>query len=92
MLRRSRTVANGSLPALRADPADPGMNSKSLKNMMDYNVFSDFGLAFDKYAPIVTGIGQKYADSDMHLVNTRRYEDNGKIYADSDRHWTSIRR
>ena len=72
MLRRSRTVANGSLPVLRTDPADPGMNSKSLKNITNYMVFDDFGQALDKYVPIVTGIGQIYADSDMHWINIRR--------------------
>ena len=58
MLRRSRTVANGSLPALRVDPADLGMNSKLLKNIKNYKVFGDFGQALDKYGPIGTGIGQ----------------------------------
>ena len=42
MLRRSRTVANGSLPALPALRADPGMNSKSLKNIRDFKVFMIF--------------------------------------------------
>ena len=69
MLRRSRTGANGSL---HADPSDPGMNSKSLKNIRNYYVFGDFGQAFDKYGPIVTGIGQIYADSDRLWTNIRR--------------------
>ena len=68
MLRRSRTEANGLLPA---DPADPGMSSKSLKYIWNYNVFGDFGQALDKYAPIVTGIGQIHADGDRHWTNIR---------------------
>ena len=71
-MRRSRTVANGLLPALRADPADPVMNSKSLKNIRNYIVFGDFGQALNKDTPIVTGIGQIYADSDRHWTNIRR--------------------
>ena len=47
------------------------MSSKSLKNIMNYKVFGDFGQALNKYGPIVTGIGQIYADSDKHWTNIR---------------------
>ena len=47
------------------------MSSNSLKNSRNYNVFGDFGQALDKYAPIVTGIGQIYADSDRHWTDIR---------------------
>ena len=34
-------------------------------------VIGDFEKALDKYAPIVTGIRQIYADSDRHCTNIR---------------------
>ena len=55
-----------------ADPEDPGMSSKSLKNAWNCNVFGDFGQALDKYGPIVTAIGQIYADSARNWTNIRR--------------------
>ena len=49
----------------------PGMSSKSLKIIWNYTVFGDFGQALDKYATIVTGIGQIYAASDRNSTNIR---------------------
>jgi hypothetical protein len=34
-----------------------------------YKVFGDFGQELDKYVPMVTGIGQIYADSDRNWTN-----------------------
>ena len=39
----------------------------------NYNVFGDFGQALNKHGPIVTGIGQMYANSDGQWTNIRRY-------------------
>ena len=71
-LRRSQTGANGSLRADPVDPADPGMNSRSVKNISNSLVFDDFGQALDKYTPIVTGIRQIYAESDRNWTDIPR--------------------
>ena len=69
MLRRSRSVANGTLPE---DPEGSGDEFQTVEKHENYNVFGGFGQALDTYTPIVMGIGQIYADSDRHWTYIRR--------------------